>query len=146
MARGGSWGRIEGLRECREALQELSKTVQRNVGKRALKAPAAVLVRHIKAKARVSSRANNPTPGSMREAVKDVDARPEKGRATRVILVEDVAAVPNEFGLARRDYPAKPFVRPGVDNGRVEAAEAMAEAVKREVDEAARRAAKRGAK
>lgn len=131
------------MKECREALQQLSRTVQRNVGKRALKAPAAVLVRHIKAKARVSSRASDPTPESMRDAVRDADAKNERGRATRVILVEDAAAVPNEFGLARRDYPAQPFVRPGVDAGRNEAGAAMASALKDEVDKAAIAAAKR---
>ena len=136
--------RIEGMKACREAMQELSRGVQRNVGKKALKAPAGVLVRHIKAKAAVSSRASNPTPGSMRDAVRDADARTERGRATRVILVEDVAAVPNEYGTSK--MAAQPFARPGVDAGRDEAGQAMADALKVEVDAAAQRAARRGAK
>ena len=146
MARG-EIGTLAGMREARETLAELSKTVARNVGKRALKqGPGLVFVRSIKSKARVSSRANDPTPGSMRDAVEVVDSRAEKGRATVAILVDDVAAVPNEFGLKHRKYPAKPFMRPGVDSARIEAAEALAVELRSEVDKAAAKAAKRGAR
>jgi hypothetical protein len=135
------------MREAREALADLSRTVQRNVGKRALKAgPGAVFVHSIKGKARVSTRATDPTPGSMRDAVKVVDSRTEKGRATVAILVDDIAAVPNEFGLKHRNYPAQPFVRPGIDAARPAAAEAMGIELKREVDAAVAKAAARGLK
>jgi hypothetical protein len=140
-------GRIDGLREAREGLAEMSRTVARNVGKRALKqGPGRVFVEAIKAKARVSSRASDPTPGSMRDAVKLVDSRPEKGRATVAILVDDIAAVPNEFGLRHRNYPAHPFVRPGIDGAREEAGAAMARELKSEVDAAIAKAAAKGKK
>ena len=143
----GEIGQISGMRECREALAELSRTVQRNVGKRALKSgPGAVFVRAIKSRARVSSRASDPTPGSLRDSVKVVDSRAERGRATVAILADDIAAAPNEFGLAHRNYPAKPFFRPGIDSAREAAAAAMAETLKAEVDVAVARAAAKGAK
>jgi hypothetical protein len=139
--------RIEGMRECREALQELGRTVQRNVGKRALKqGPGRVFVAEIKRRAPVSSRPNDPTPGSLRDSVKVVDARTEKGRATVAILAEDIAAVPNEYGLKHRRYKPHPFFRPGIDAGRDEAGAAMAAELKSEVDVAVAKAAKRAAR
>lgn len=139
----GGVGRIEGMKEAREALQQLTRTVQRNVGRRALAAgPGKVFVRAISARAKVSGRAGDPTRGSLKASPKVVSARAKKGAAAVAVLVDDPAAVPKEKGLARRNYPAEPFMRPAVDASRDEAAQAMAAEVKREVDEAARRAAK----
>lgn len=147
MASRGGIGEIAGLREARETLQELGKSVATSVGKKSLKnGPAPVFVASIKSKARVSSRASDPTPGSMRDAVKTGKVSSRRGQARLEIIVDDPAAVPNEYGLKHRKYPAHPFVRPGIDHARAPAAAAMAEQLKVEVDEAARRAAKRGAK
>lgn len=146
MARG-EVGQIAGMREARETLQELGKTIATRVGKAALKnGPAPVFIAAIKSKARVSSRANDPTPGSMRDAVKIGKASSRRGQARLEIVVDDPAAVPNEYGLKHRKYPAHPFVRPGIDAARGAAAAAMAEQLRIEVDEAALRVAKRGAK
>lgn len=143
----GEVGQIAGLREARETLQELGKSVRTSVGKKSLRnGPAPVFVASIKSKARVSSRANDPTPGSMRDAVKAGKASSRRGQARLEIVVDDVAAVPNEYGLKHRKYPAKPFMRPGIDHAREPAAVAMAEQLKIEIDEAALRAAKRGAR
>lgn len=143
MASGGR-SYISGMKGCREALQEFSRTVQRNVGKRALRAPAEVIARAVRAKASVSSRGNNPTKGSLRESVTAAPARAEKGRPTVVVLAADVAAVPNEFGTSK--MKAQPFFRPAVDGARDQAGAAMADALKSEVDAAAQRAARRAQK
>lgn len=136
----GPVSRIEGMREARETMQELSRTVQNRIGKKALKHPARVFVRHIQAKAHVSSRSGNPTPGSLRDSVKDVDARRERGRATRVILADDVAAVPNQYGTSK--MAPNYFFSLGIDDGRNEAGQAMADGLKQEVDAEVRRIAK----
>jgi HK97 gp10 family phage protein len=136
----GAISRIEGMREAREALQELSKAAQTRLGNRALERPARVFVRRIKAKAAVSGRPGNPTPGSLRESIRDAKARKERGRPTRVILAEDVAAVPNEFG--RSKMAAQPFFKPAIDEGRDEAGGAMADGLREEVDAEVRRIAK----
>lgn len=133
-----SWGRIEGLRECREALQSLDRRVQTNVGKRALGAPADVFVAAIKQKAPVSDRPSNPTPASLRDSIVKTKPSSRRGRAEMAILAEDIAAVPNEYGTSK--MAPQPFFRPAVDANRLPAAQAMASAVQRETDAAAQRA------
>lgn len=137
-----AWGRVEGMKEAREALQELDRRTQIGVGKRALRAPGEVFVRAVKAKAPVSRRAGNPTPGSLRESITIGDARTSRGSARLAIIADDVAAVPNEFGTSK--MTAQPFFRPAVDAHRAEAAGAMADSVKTEVDAAVAKAARRG--
>lgn len=132
------------MKEAREALQELSKATQTNTGKRALQAPARVFVSRIKAKAQVSSRPSDPTPGSLRESVRVGRASSRKGVARLDLIADDVAAVPNEFGTSK--MAAQPFFRPGINSARGEAAFAMAEAVKFETDAAVQRAARKAAK
>jgi hypothetical protein len=70
-----------------------------------------VAVKRVKAKAKVSTRANDPTPGSLKESVRDKPGRAKKGSIPALVVVEDVAAVPKEFGLTRRNYPPEPFFR-----------------------------------
>jgi HK97 gp10 family phage protein len=140
----GAISRLEGMRECREALQELSRSTQRNLGKRALKAPATVIAAAVKARAPVSSRPTDPTKGSLKASVKVAPSRAERGRPTIVVLADDVAAVPNEFGTSK--MTAQPFFRPAVDTARDAAGAAMAEALKLETDAAIKRVAGKGAK
>ena len=135
---------ITGMKGCRESLQQLSRAVQRGIGKRALQAPAGVIAAAVKSRAPVSGRGNNPSRGSLRDSVKVAAARAEKGRPTVVVLADDVAAVPNEFGTS--SMAAQPFFRPAVDAVREQAGAAMANALKSEVDAAVVRAAKRAAK
>jgi HK97 gp10 family phage protein len=137
----GPMTRLEGMREARETMQELSKAAQTKIGNRSLEAPAKVFVSRIKAKAAVSTRSDNKTPGSLREAVRHAQARKERGRPTRVILADDVAAVPNEFGTSK--MTPQPFFMPGIDEGRAAAGQAMADALREEADSAFRRARKR---
>jgi len=131
---------LAGFRETREALQELSKTVQRNVGRRALRVPAELIADATRQRAPVSSRPDNPTPGSLRASVSVVNAKAKSGAAVAV-LVEDVAAVPNEFGTTKMS--AQPFFRPAIQASEAAALHAFGNALKPEVEKAAAKAAKK---
>lgn len=143
---GGARGFIDGMKGAREALQELSRATQRNVGKRALKAPAALLAAAVKAAAPVSARSGNKTPGSLKASVGTRDTKAQRGTVRRTVIADDVAAVPTEFGLANRKYAAKPWFRPAVDANREAAARSLAEGVKIEIEAVAARAARKAAK
>lgn len=131
---------MEGMGECLAALRELEKAAQNKIGKRALKAPATVIARAVQAKAPVSSRPTNPTPGSLKASVKVVSSRKEKGGPRIAVIADDVAAVPNEYGTSKMS--PQPFFRPAVDTAREAAGQAMAEALKQEVDAEVQRIAK----
>ena len=137
---------LSGMKECREALAELSRSMQTGVGKRALLETGKFFAGRISDLAPVSSRPNDPTPSSLKAAPKAVANRPKKGQPRVAIIVDDPAAVPNEFGLAHRDYPARPFARPAVDANREAGAAIMAAGLKTETDAAIARAARRGSK
>lgn len=130
----GAISRVEGMGPALQALRKLSLHAQNKIGKVALKAAADTLVPRVKAKARVSERSDDPTRGSLRDSVTSKPGRARKGVDTRAILVMDVAAVPKEFGLSRKDYPAEPFMRPAIDSGRAEAGQALADSIKNEVE------------
>ena len=136
---------LAGAKETREALQELTKTVQRNVGRRALRVSAQIIASATEARAPVSSRASNRSPGSLKQSVDVVPHRSKVGAAIAVI-VKDVAAVPVEFGLTNRNYAAQPFFRPAISASESAAIAAFEAALKQEVEAAAARAAKRSAK
>jgi hypothetical protein len=130
----GATSRLEGMGPAIANLRKLSEYAQKQIGKNALQAGAAVAVKRVKAKAKVSTRANDPTPGSLKESVRDKPGRAKKGIDTRAVVVEDVAAVPKEFGLTRRNYPPEPFARPAIDGAREEIGPAIAESVKNDVE------------
>lgn len=135
MARNtGRSGHIEGMKEARESLQQLNRHVQGLVGKVAVNAAADVFVDAITARAPVSDRPGNPTPGSLKRSIRKRSLRRTKNIARVEVIVDDVAAVPKEFGLATRDYPAEPFARPAVDDNRERAARALAGALKDEIE------------
>jgi HK97 gp10 family phage protein len=138
--------RIEGFRECREALQELSTTVQRNVGRRALQVPAGIIRDAVEARAPVSPRGSNQTPGSLKASIKVGKENSKRTEAKLHVIAEDVAAVPLEFGLTSRDYPAQPFFRPAVDSVEGQALQGFANALRPEVTSAVAKAAKRAQK
>jgi HK97 gp10 family phage protein len=140
----GEIGHIEGMKEAREALQELSKGVQGGVGKRSLIAGAHIFIRSIKSKTQVSTRPGNPTPGSLRDATHIGKVSQRKGGARLEMINDDIASVPNEFGTHK--MAAQPFFRPGVDAAREEAAGAVAEGIKFETEKAVAKAAKKGMK
>jgi HK97 gp10 family phage protein len=143
MAAGGRTY-LAGFKEAREVLQELSRGVQRGVGKRALQVPAELIAGAVRAKAPVSNRAGNPTPGSLRGSIKVVPSRTVKGSVRVAVLAEDIAAVPNEFGTSK--MPAQPFFRPAADATRDAAGRAFGAALKPEVEKAAAKAAAKGLK
>jgi len=135
-------GHLEGMQGCREALQELGRTVGRNVGKRALRATAELLAERQRATLPVSSRSGNPTPGSLRAAPQVVSARTEKGRPRVAMLIDDIAAVPGEFGTSKMRPHLK--VRATTDAMRPALAEVMGQSLKIEVDAAAHKASRKG--
>ncbi len=140
----GNRSYIEGMEGARAALQELSKGMARNVGKRALRAPAELLVSRLKARTPVSDSPYDKTRGSLRDGTKVVPSRTEKGRPRVAVLIDDIAAVPIEYGTSK--MKARPYVRATVDANRGDAAVAMAAAIKVEADAAIARAVKRGRK
>lgn len=144
MAFKGGISRLEGFKEAREALQELSRSVQRGALKRSLNAPADLLVERLKERTPVSNDPNNKTRGSLRDGTKRVPARSRKGTPRVAVIVDDVAAVPIEFGTSK--MTARPYVRSTVDSSRPALAESLGAAAKIEIDAAAQRAAKRGLK
>lgn len=143
MARGGGPSfELKGFKECREALHELTNRVQKNVGKRALMPAADVIRDEVAARAKVSPRAGNPTPGSLKAAPVVVPAK-SRGGPKVAVLVDDIAAVPKEFGLSTRNYPADPFFRPAIDAKSEESTRVFGSALKQEVEKASARAAKK---
>ena len=136
----GPGSELKGLKEVREALQEFTKTVQRNVGKRALVIPADIIGAAVQARAPVSSRPSDPTKGSLRGAMQVVKAKGGRGTmATVAVLVADPAAVPNEYGTTK--MAAQPFFRPGVDASESAAVSAFERALTDEVFKQAANAA-----
>ena len=127
--------RIEGMEECIRSLHQLDAIAQRDIGEYALDGAMDVFVGAIRAKAPVSPRASDATPGSLKASV-----RKRKARATKKYLakgevsINDPAAAPLEFGLSSRDYPAEPFARPGVDAARGTAGEVVASRVREKVE------------
>lgn len=115
-------------------MRALSDHAQKQIGKVALKAGADVAVPRVRARAKVSTRASDPTPGSLQKSVHDKAGRARKGVDTRSIIADDVAAVPKEYGLTRRNYPAEPFFRPAMDAARADIGQAIADAIKDEVE------------
>lgn len=144
MARSRAGARIEGFRECSAALSSLSKSMARNVGKRALQVPAQILVDAAKARVAVSSDPRNPTPGSLRDSGKVAKAKPRRGRPAVAVVFDDVAAVPNELGTSK--MAANPFLRPALAMVKIAMFVAFTDALRLETDAAVQRVAKRAAK
>jgi len=139
-------GVLQGASECRDSLRELSRGVRKGVGNRALKIPGAIIARAIEARAAVSTRPSDPTPGSLKAAPKVVSAKAKRGQSAVAVLVDDEAAVRKEYGLSHKDYPADPFARPAIATALPAAGFALVEAVKVAAGKAAERAARRAAK
>lgn len=146
---------IEGFQEARETLQSLSKAVQKNAGRKALRVAAEIIASAVRANAAVSTDPNNKTPGSLRDSVTVSfsaksfsrarnQRRQRRGTTTVEVIADDVAAVPNEYGTT--NMAAQPFFRPAVDSSTDRAGQAFAAALKPEIEAAAQRAAKRSAK
>jgi len=140
------YSKLEGYKEAREAMQEMSKRLQKGVGRRALHKAGDVIVQATRAKAPVSSDPHNKTPGSLRDSPKTVNAKPGKRAMVQVaVLVEDPAAVRVEYGSVH-NKPAEPFFRPAIDGSTPAAVDAFAAALAVEVVAVAECAAKRAAK
>lgn len=127
------------MRECREALQELSRAVQTRVGKKSLAAGGEVWVERQRATLPVSSSPYDKTPGSLRAAPEVVSSRKERGGPRVALLIDDIAAVPGEFGTSKMQAHLK--VRAVTNAARDAMGLAVGEALKVETEAAARRAA-----
>lgn len=141
MARAGQ-SRLEGMGGCLAAMRELTATVERNVGKRALKTTAGRLADRHKSVLPVSDDPSNKTRGSLKASPAVKAARGGKGRPAVAMVIDDVAAVPGEFGTSKMKPHLK--VRATTDAMRGEMAVTLGGALKEETDTAARRAAKKG--
>jgi hypothetical protein len=143
MAQSNQVWSLEGFKECREVLQDLSKRVQRGVGLMTLNIPANMVANAIRNVAPVSSDPRDKTPGSLKASIQVVKGRGKK-YVTKVVMMEDVAAVPQEYGTTRQ--PAYPFARAAIASVESSASAAFAVALKAEVEAAAARSAKRALK
>lgn len=129
-------GRLEGFRETSKALNDMSKAMARGVGRKALKIPAEMLARDVRASATVLS-------GALRESV-DVFPSPSRRGAPRIeVRAEDIASVQEEFGNS--DQVANPFFRRAIDQGQQRRFEAFGDALMIETNDAVIRAAKKSA-
>lgn len=135
---------LKGLKEVREGLAEFSRTIARNVGRRALLVPANIIGDRAQANAPVSTRPFNKTPGSLKASKEVKPAKTERRSiATVAIIFRDEAAVPTEYGLTTRDYPAQAWFRSAIDATIGQAEASFGRALTEEVEKAAARAAKK---
>jgi HK97 gp10 family phage protein len=104
---------LVGMKECREALQQLDIVVARAAGRRALQRPAEMILAAVRATAPVSMRETNPSIGSLQASGKIARHRRVKQLATVAVIFEDPAAVPYEYGTTKQ--PARPWFRVAVD-------------------------------
>lgn len=141
MARRGM-SRLEGMDGVLASMKELSATVERNVGRRGLRATAQVLANKHKATLPVSPDPDNKTPGSLKASPTVKTAKGGKGRPAVAMIIEDPAAAPGEFGTHKMAAHLK--VRNTTDAMRPELAATLGEALKSEVDAAAKRSARKG--
>jgi HK97 gp10 family phage protein len=134
---------LAGLQETREAMAEFTKGVQRNVGRRALLVPAHIIGANAQSRAPVSTRPDDPTPGSLRGSfqIGRGKGRQQMAVARVAILFIDPAAVPIEYGTTK--MAAQPFFRPAIDAKTPEAIAAFETILVQEVNKAAAKAAKK---
>lgn len=129
-----------GLKECREALQEMSKRAQRGLGAMALRKPAEIIKDAVQSRAPVSTRPSDPTKGSLKASGAVKKGRMKGTLVSIAVIFEDEAAVPNEYGTTKMG--AQPFFRPAVDAVEPQAIAAFTSALTQEVEAAAAKAAK----
>jgi HK97 gp10 family phage protein len=137
---------VEGLKECEEALEELSKATQRNVLKRALLAagaPAAEAAQRLAPRrtGRLASSINVSTQLSKRQRrihrkQSPVEAYIGAGPAPHAHL--------QEFGTAH--HAPNPFLRPAIDQTGKKTIEIFQEEIRKETDRAVERARAKAAR
>jgi len=136
--------RLEGFAECMNALQELSKRVQTGVGKRSLQVPAKIVTEAARSRAPISTDPRNPSIGSLKRSLKVATHKGKRNSPSVAVMAIDPAAARTEYG--RTNQAATPWFRPAVDATHHEALIAFGQALKQEVEDAARRASRRAAK
>ncbi len=142
--RGRGASRIEGFREAADTMATLSRAVQRGVGRTVVTGAARILLAEWQARApkltgllidSISVGNNRLTKKAAREA------RTRPGAVEVAVIASDVAAVPTEFG--RKGQEPEPWARPGIDAKREELMQYGADHIKKAVDAAVQRAARR---
>lgn len=133
-----SASRLEGFREASRQLNDMSRAMARNVGKRALTDTAEILARGVRA----NVGPHNLT-GDTYESVDVEPSKQKKGVAVEVVLA-DIAGVQLEFGNS--DQAATPVFRPAVDGNRQKMDDTFAVLLPIEIDAAVIRKAKRAAR
>lgn len=129
--------KLQGFREASRQLNEMSKAVARNVGKRALQVPAGILAEEMRVRAPRLS-------GALEESIAVLPERARKGRPQVAVQASDVASIQNEYGNS--NMSAQPFARPSLEARQELMLERFGGALKREVDAAVIRKAKRDAR
>lgn len=134
---------LVGMQETREAIAEFTKSVQRSVGRRALLIPAHIIGARAQSNAPVSTRPDDPTPGSLKASFQIVrgTGRQNMALARVAILFVDPAAVPTEYGTTKMS--AQPWFRPAIQAMTPAAQAAFETELVREVDKAAEKAARK---
>jgi HK97 gp10 family phage protein len=134
---------LKGLKEVREGLAEFSKTVARNVARRALMPAAEIIGDAAQAAAPVSDRAEQwkSTPGSLKASKQIKRGKADGQMATVAVTFTDPAAVPTEYGTTK--MAARPWFRPAADRVEGQAVATFASALTDEVEKAAAKAAKK---
>jgi HK97 gp10 family phage protein len=127
----------QGFREASRQLNNMSKAAAQGVGKRSLAVPAEILAAEMRLRAPRLS-------GALGESIVVKPERARRGRPQIAVVAEDIASVQNEFGNS--NMAAQPFARPAKDAKESEMFDRFGEALKREVDAAVIRKAKREAK
>lgn len=123
--------RIVGVDDCLATLADLKKGTRRGVGRRSLVPAAEQLADAVRERAPVLT-------GELRGKV-----RVETQGSKVAVVVEDEAAVPNEYGTS--DTPIQPFFRPAIDTERAGMAETVGRDLAAETIKTAKRVARRGA-
>jgi HK97 gp10 family phage protein len=129
--------RLEGFREASRQLNEMSKATARNIGKRSLQVPAAILRDEMKIRVPKLS-------GATEQSISIGPERAKKGRPQVNVTAADIASVQLEFG--NQNQAAEPFARPSEAARRSQMFEQFGDALKAEVDKSVIRAAKKAAK
>ena len=134
---------LKGLKEVREGLAEFSRTIQRNVGRRALMQSAEIIGDAAQANAPVSDRPQQwkSEPGSLKGSKEIKRGKASGQMATVAVIFSDPAAVPTEYGTTK--MAARPWFRPAAAAVEGQAVATFASALREEVEIAAAKAAKK---
>lgn len=129
--------KLQGFREASRQLNEMSKATARNIGKRALQVPAAILRDEMKIRVPKLS-------GATEQSIEVIPERAKQGRPQVGVIAADIASIQLEFG--NHHQSAEPFARPAEAAKRSQMFDQFGDALKGEIDKSVIRAAKKSAR